>query len=931
MTQHGSSREAPAPAQAADTAGPGSAWTWIPVTLLAAALLGLWIAPETEPLEPRYLVTVLNATFTTLTSLLVAVLTARSYLRGGPTALLAIGGGMLLLGLASFVAGLIIPRQRHDAGVTIYNLALMIAGLLNLLGGLWLHRARPSALASPSLTLVLSLYGLAVLLLALIFTTIEHIPTFFDQAEGPTPVRQAVLAIAAILFAGAAALVLVLSSRLRSEFLRWYGLGLASIAVGVTGLMGIEVVGSAMGWAARAAQYLGGIYMLVGSILAMRQARGWLIPLRTLQETHRRYALLVDICPDAVLVHSRERIVFANPAAAQLLGVASPQELLGRSILDIVPEDWRQVVRTRIEWMNAGNTMAPVESRLLRQDGSVIEVEVAGAKAEFEGRPAIQVVFRDISVRKAAERAERESAARLRETLESIQEGFFSVDRDFVFTYVNAAGEAIFRRRRDELIGRPLFDAFPEARGSRFQAEYERAMREHLPARFEEHYPVYDGWYEIAAYPSDSGLSVFMHDITQRKRAEQVSRESEQRVRAALEEAKQANAAKDQFLAVLSHELRTPLNPALIAATLLGRDPALPEHLREHVETVRRNVELEATLIDDLLDLNRIARGKLQLNRQPVDARQIVRHAVDICHGEAESKSIDLSVTLPDEPVTVYADAARMQQVIWNLLKNAIKFTPAGGRVRVAAERADAAAARIQVIDSGAGIAPAMLQRVFNAFEQGGKQVTRRFGGMGLGLAICRGLVEMHEGQIRADSAGLGLGAIFTVELPLVVIARPRVGRGTPTEVKPMPEARLRGHILLVEDHESTARITALLLKGAGHSVELASSVESAKEAFARDRFDLVISDLGLPDGNGHELMRFLQSRRAVRGIALSGYGMETDIRASVEAGFNEHLVKPVNPRRLEDTIQQVLATPLVSSPPEDPASRDRPAEPLDA
>jgi CheY-like chemotaxis protein len=319
-------------------------------------------------------------------------------------------------------------------------------------------------------------------------------------------------------------------------------------------------------------------------------------------------------------------------------------------------------------------------------------------------------------------------------------------------------------------------------------------------------------------------------------------------------------------------------------------------------------VELEARLIDDMLDLTRIARGKLTLNRRIVDGREVLRHAIETCHAEAMEKELALEASFSPEPLYVDGDPARLQQVFWNLLKNAIKFTPDHGRITVTATATELGGLRVQVSDSGKGIERETLPRVFDAFEQGGSSVTKRYGGLGLGLAICKGLVGMHEGAIRASSDGPGKGSTFVVELPPAAGRDGEAaGQGCAAVGAPAGVSERGYRILLVEDHESTAVMTARLLRSFGHQVTVADCVKCALERFAKEPVDLVISDLGLPDGSGHDLLRQLLAQRPVPAIALSGYGMDGDIQESTQAGFQEHLVKPINARQLGDSIDRVL------------------------
>ncbi|MGE5612569.1 MAG: ATP-binding protein, partial [Bacillota bacterium] len=368
------------------------------------------------------------------------------------------------------------------------------------------------------------------------------------------------------------------------------------------------------------------------------------------------------------------------------------------------------------------------------------------------------------------------------------------------------------------------------------------------------------------------------------------------------DQAEAANRAKDHFLAVLSHELRTPLTPALATLAMMQQESDLTGDTRQALQVVQRNVELEAQLIDDLLDTTRIARGKLELHPQIVDAHEKIRAAADIFRGEIEAKSLRLVVDLSARQHHVQADPVRLQQVFWNLISNSVKYTPRQGSITIRSSNAPDGILKVQVTDTGIGIEPEIMQRLFTAFEQGEQTLTRRFGGLGLGLSITKALVETHGGKLTATSQGKDKGATFTVQFKVVV--RPPAG-----PVSPQPPLRQDRpvRILLVDDNLDTLHVMTRLLRTFGHEVRTAASIQEALEA-AKGQFDLIISDIGLPDGTGWDLMRTLQKRHPVRGIALSGFASDEDARKSMGAGFVAHLAKPINPQQLETAIQQAAA-----------------------
>jgi signal transduction histidine kinase len=413
--------------------------------------------------------------------------------------------------------------------------------------------------------------------------------------------------------------------------------------------------------------------------------------------------------------------------------------------------------------------------------------------------------------------------------------------------------------------------------------------------------------YLVKARMEGQGLTRAIRYAIERKRGETL-----QRAKVAAEE---ANDAKDHFLAVLSHELRTPLTPVLTTASMLEADQQLPANLREDIAMIRRNVELEARLIDDLLDVTRIARGKLELRKEQVQLCDVVRRAVEVCKPDIIARRLEFGVDIgPEAPYVVEADAARLLQVFWNLLKNAIKFTPHGGCVGIRCRKVEGYV-DAEVNDSGVGMEPAALGRIFNAFEQGDRSVTRHFGGLGLGLAISRAIVELHGGTVTATSPGRNQGSTFHVRLPLVLNPFPEVlTPATAAAGCPSASPAQVLSILLVEDHGDTAKIMMRLLRREGHEVYWAGDLETSVEVLKRRRFDLLISDLGLPDGSGHDLMRQIRANgQQMPGIALSGYGREEDIHESHAVGFARHLTKPIDPARLLAAVAEVAAATPVS------------------
>ncbi len=689
--------------------------------------------------------------------------------------------------------------------------------------------------------------------------------------------------------------------------------------------------------------------------------------------------------------------------AADLLGVDPARSTTTLSqFLELVHPDDREEVSRALEAAIAARGELRQEFRILRPDGSVRWL--AGSGRFFPRRSAdprrMAGTLVDVTERKRAEHSLRflaEAGTLLaasldyEETLQNVARLAVGTIADFCFFGLAGDGDGVLERvvwaHRDPERQRELAEVrrfLPTSDGDRHPVG--RVLRtgraELVPvvtdpwlrsvARSEEHYRFVHGlgFHSLIIVPVSAGERVLgtltfcrsargasaydAHDVGL---AEELGR----RAGMALENARlylatrEANAAKDQFLATLSHELRTPLTPVLAVVSALEADRRLPPDARERLATVRRNTELEARLIDDLLDLTRIERGKLDLDREVVDLLPLLAHTVDICRTpETEEKGLLLSTELAAADHRVWADDSRLSQVFWNLLKNAVKFTPAGGTIRVRSwnesgnheggEGQGEGEAEdwllVEVSDSGIGIEPELLPRIFDAFEQGQRTITRQFGGLGLGLAISRAIVALHGGTLTAASEGPGHGATFTVRLPLgspaagmdtaalmeewaiaeeesAALGAARHGATAAASPSTRREARPL-HVLLVEDHEDTAEAMADLLRASGHRVTVAGSigealavVETAAAPLSEEGprnggpIDLVVSDLGLPDGSGCDLMRVLAGRYGLRGIALSGYGMDEDVRQSREAGFERHLTKPVDIRTLETAIRE--------------------------
>ncbi|WP_437971581.1 PAS domain S-box protein [Sorangium sp. So ce260] len=625
-----------------------------------------------------------------------------------------------------------------------------------------------------------------------------------------------------------------------------------------------------------------------------------------------RLAAIVESAEQAILGATVDGAVTSWNAAAERMFGYGEKEVIGRPVHLIVAPERADEMRAVLDRVLGGERLDPLETVGVARGGGRVDVSISVAPIHDAGGKIIgaSAMLTDITRRKRAEEALRASEEDFRTIFESAVVGKVQCEPGTGrFVRVNRKFAEMLGRDAAELLGKGLLDVTAPEDASTVAERYERLLRGEISDfALENRYVTRDArrlWASTTVTAiRDAGGRIahtmaVVQDITRRKQVEAD-------LITAREAAEHANRTKDQFLAVLSHELRTPLTPVVTAASRLLRRDDLADDVRRGVEMIQRNAELEARLIDDLLDLTRVVRGKLELVTQTVAARVVLEHAMEICADEIDAKSIRLTLDVAPGEHWVAADVARLEQVVWNLLKNAVKFSYPGSQIELRCYH-EGAQVVIEVRDQGVGIEPDVLPRIFDAFEQGNADTTRHFGGLGLGLAISRAIVQLHGGTITASSPGRGAGATFRVLLPA---AKPPAA-ATPAQAKAAGTAAPRRalRILLVEDHEDTAEMMSELLTLTGHTVRIARSVRSALDLVGAEAFDLLVSDLGLPDGSGTDLIASIRSGgHELKAIALSGYGMEEDRRKTIRAGFLEHLIKPVSFRDLDAAIQRVMA-----------------------
>lgn len=638
----------------------------------------------------------------------------------------------------------------------------------------------------------------------------------------------------------------------------------------------------------------------------------------TLQGADHPYRLMVERMNEGALTVNQDgTIVYCNESFARMLGRAH-RRVVGSNIAQYLTEDDFAAFAALIGSETEGYSKAEISLQTAERKRIPVIVSISLPQID----DAVCMVVTDLSEHKhnqelivsqqlAEALHEQSEAARNRMTqiLESITDAFMAFDSDWRVTAVNQqAATKVFARSREEVMGKVFWELYPQAVDTVFHREYLRAKREREVAHFEAASLIAPGkWFEVHAYPDTDGLSVYIRDITERKQSEQERERLLAREQALRSEAETANRLKDEFLATVSHELRTPLNAILGWATLLRRGNVDEDTSTRALEVVERNAKAQAQLIEDLLDVSRMMSGTLRLEVEQVDLVNIIKAAVDSIQPVAHAKGVRLEMAL--DTAAVHADAHRLQQVVWNVLSNAVKFTPKGGCVRIKSEITDSKV-RTTISDTGEGIDPQFLPYLFEPFRQADGTITRREGGLGLGLAIAHRIVEMHCGTISATSAGKGLGATFTLSIPLALV------RQSPMRRAPSDEAvqpNLSGiRILAVDDEPDTRDMLKGVLAQYGAEVMAAGSAEEAFAARAGWKPDILVCDIGMPEEDGYTLIQKLRRLEPEQGgntpaIALTGYARVEDRMRALAAGYQMFVPKPVEAHELAVTIANLI------------------------
>ncbi|ARV62651.1 hypothetical protein BZZ01_32030 [Nostocales cyanobacterium HT-58-2] len=610
------------------------------------------------------------------------------------------------------------------------------------------------------------------------------------------------------------------------------------------------------------------------------------------------------------------RYQYVSEGGATVLGW-KPEEIVGKTWqeLDFAPEMFATMRRLDTQRETVMTTGQPIraETEYHAADGvHCYEYILAPLYNPEQTIAGVIAVSRDISERKQAEEVRRESEERFAAFMAHSPAAAWITDADGQMIYLSPTYVKTFQLFTQDAIGKTVFELFDIEIATQFLNNIQTVAKTNQVLETIEMAPRVDGTigdflvykFPIAHLSGQSLVGGVAIDVTSRLRAEEEREELLRREQAAREAAENANRIKDEFLAVLSHELRTPLNPILGWIKLLRTRQLDEEKKAIALETIERNAKLQTQLIGDLLDVSRILQGKLRLNISQIDLAATIAAAKETVALAAEAKSIEIHTEIATDVQPFMGDASRLQQVVWNLLSNAVKFTPTGGEIKVKLEFTPNYV-QIQVSDTGKGITPEFLPYVFETFRQADSAATRKFGGLGLGLAIVRHIVEMHGGTVHADSPGEDQGAIFTVKLPLITtVLQPNQNKNLPKNSLNLCGVR----VLIVEDEQDTRELLVFTIQQYGAQVTAAASAREALKILKQSQPNILVCDIAMPEMDGYTLIRQVRTLPKeqggqIRAIALTAYAGESNQKQALAAGFQRHLSKPVDLEELVEAI----------------------------
>ena len=640
----------------------------------------------------------------------------------------------------------------------------------------------------------------------------------------------------------------------------------------------------------------------------------------TLEEAREHFRLLVSgVREHAIFLIDTNGYIQTWNAGAEIIKGYRAEEIIGQNFSRFyLPEEVAAGKPARELEIAEAEGHYREEGWRVRKDGSLFwaSVTLSAVRDESGQLGGFLKITRDLTDKKQAEDALKESEEKFRLMVEEVRDyAIFMLDPHGLVASWNPGAERIKGYRADEIVGSHFSRFYPkeDVDSGKPDRELEIAAKE---GRYQE-----EGWrvrkdgatfwasVTIAPVRDEKGtlrgFAKVTQDLTERREAEQQRLEL-LREQAARAEAEKVNQVKDEFLAMLSHELRTPLNAIVGWAHLLRAAPQMDQaQVARGLEAIDRNATIQTQIVSDVLDISRMTSGKVRLNPRRVDPGEVVNAAMDTVRPAADAKRISLGVSLPERPTFVYADGDRLQQVVWNVLQNAVKFTPSGGRVdaRVAPRNSSV---EIAVTDTGMGIRPEFLPHVFETFRQADSSSSRKHGGLGLGLAIVKQLVELHGGRVSAESEGEGHGTTVTVRLPLMPLS---VDPAAPPREGERPLPKLSGvSVLVVDDHADARELVAFALQQAGARVTAAADAAEGLAMLRERRPDVLLCDLEMPGESGYELMKKVRALPAGAGgltpaIALTAYARDEDRVRTLLAGFQRHVAKPVRPDELAAAV----------------------------
>ncbi|MDX6696507.1 MAG: hypothetical protein QOF02_4110 [Blastocatellia bacterium] len=637
------------------------------------------------------------------------------------------------------------------------------------------------------------------------------------------------------------------------------------------------------------------------------------------QERDFGKAVFETVSAIVIVLDRQGRIVRFNRACEQLTGYAFA-EVEGRVFWELfVPPDKVELVKSIFWSLLAGEYPEEHESHWIRKDGQARLISWSNTVLPGEdGEPEYVIgTGQDISERESSEAALRESNNVLRAVTEGTPDAIFVKDLEGRYIMVNSAFAGFLGKSTAEITGKSDTELYLPETARQFIADDRQVLSTGETRTFEgvARGPDITQMYLVtkAVYRDHQGEGIgiigISHDITERKRAEE-QRIAFAREQQARKDAEEANRIKDEFLTTLSHELRTPLTSILGWTQLLNTGQLDKGKSARALEVIERNARAQRQLIDDLLDISRIVTGKIRLDARPTNLALIIEAAVDSVRPVAASRKIQLQLALEARGVKVEGDQHRLQQVIWNLLANSLKFTPEDGRIEVRLTRAGGEA-RISISDTGDGISPEFLPYVFDRFRQANSSTTREHSGLGVGLALVKYLVKLHGGTASVESPGEGLGTTFIINLPLIPEQQAEAS-APPVNIEATPAICLEEidglRVLVVDDDVDSCEIIALALRKCGVEVRSANSAAEALKAMEHWSPELLLSDIGMPDEDGYDLLRQVRLLPPERGgripaIALTAYATDADRERALAAGFQRHVVKPVELKELAEAV----------------------------